>query len=502
MSSDPEPTVIIRKVLDSRNLVDLSAYLEDLHKRSQASQEHTKVLLTCYSKLKSDYQLKQFIASYGEDYIKSNVKMAIQLLRGANFYELAISLAEKYQKHECYFEIRVEDQNDIDAALDYMDQMGNPEEMATYMRKYGRLMLKKEPDKTIRMIKTICLRSHEQSELNPLFDINNSRRKSYVHPEEFSHIFIDDSNRLAKLLEQLVEENPVFATKPVNNLLLELHLETWRSQKDILNKELQSDKIIRILAQPKDKLDLDQALISCRNFRFDEGVLALYGRAKLYHMILQYHIDQEDSLKIIRTCEEFGGLEPSLYMPALVHYSINGDERLSQVLKSIEYKRVLTPMLVIDKLLESKRATLGLVKDYLLRFLGRLDERCMDNLSSMDQLKSDIEVLQQKIDESEDQRAVFHSSKCYKCNVDLSLPAVHFLCNHCYHQECLYEYSIETDECPICTTTNKKILDEIESLDISHLSLDEIEQKSLNSDDDVFCNIAKLFGLNHATDTK
>lgn len=491
-----EPSYVIKKFLDSRRISYLTVYLEALHQKSFASQEHTILLLNCYSKLRNDQQLKQFIESYEEGNIQFDVEIAINVLREAGFLEFAIDLAKKHQKHELFFKVQMDDGNNCEAALEYMEGMADSNEMSTYMKKYGRTMLRDAPEKTVSMIKTICQRSRDfitrRSELNPYQTTPYNRK---IYPEEFFHIFVDSNNLFVQLLEQLVEDGTDFATKTVHNLLLELYLNAWRKEKDDLMRNLHADKIKKLLSQPNEKFDLDQALILCRNNRFDEGLIDLYARAGLYNLVLQYYIDQDDSLRIMKTCEQYGGHDPNLYMPALIHYAKTGDERLSQLLKAIEEQKAISPMVVIERLLESKRANLGLVKDYLVRYLGKLQDLVLDNENAIDHDKGDTEVTRQKIEEFMNHQTVFRPSKCAACPSILEPPSVHFLCSHSYHQSCFHNFSgSRDDECPRCMETHEDLIKAIGSHEISKSKLNEIEKQFSATNDDMFNSLAKLFG--------
>lgn len=490
-----EPSYVIKKFLDSKRISNLTVYLEALHKKSQASQDHTKLLLNCYSKLRNDQRLKQFIESHEEGNIRFDVEIAIKVLRDAGFHEFALDLAKKHQKHESYIEVQMDDLNDSDQALEYMEGMSDLNRVASYLRKYGRTMLKEAPEKTITMIKTVCQRSREQTNQKSAVAYDSISARRQIYPEEFFHIFVDNNDLFVQLLEQFVEDGSDFATKAVHNLLLELYLNAWQKEKkDVLMRNLHADKIKKLLSQPSEKFDLDQAVILCRNNRFDEGLLDLYSRAGLHHLVLQYHIDQCDSLKIIKTCEQFGSVNPNLYMPALIHYSKTGDERLTQLLKAIEHQKVIPPMIVIKILLDSKRANLGSIKEYLTRFLARLHDKHLDNENAIDQYKDDTEVVRNRIDEFENYQTVFKPSKCSACQSVLDLPSVHFLCSHSYHQNCFHNYSAENDECPICVNTNRKLLDEIGSHETSKSTLDKLEKQFSIPSDDIFDSLAKLFG--------
>jgi hypothetical protein len=45
--------------------------------------------------------------------------------------------------------------------------------------------------------------------------------------------------------------------------------------------------------------------------------------------------------------------------------------------------------------------------------------------------------LKQAEDFNPDHPRVFHSNRCTMCRESLTLPAVHFMCNHSYHQKCV-----------------------------------------------------------------
>ena len=56
-----EPSYVIRKFLDIHRIHDLTTYLKALHKSKEANKDHTILLLNCYTKLKDEESLKEFI---------------------------------------------------------------------------------------------------------------------------------------------------------------------------------------------------------------------------------------------------------------------------------------------------------------------------------------------------------------------------------------------------------------------------------------------------------
>lgn len=82
-----ETSYVIRKYLESRHLEPLVQYLEELHKKDYATEDHTTLLLTCYVKIdQHDHQgkLKEFINSKDKT-IDFDVDVAIKVCR-VNIY--------------------------------------------------------------------------------------------------------------------------------------------------------------------------------------------------------------------------------------------------------------------------------------------------------------------------------------------------------------------------------------------------------------------------------
>lgn len=56
-----EPSYVIKKFLDAQRIHQLTAYLQELHKQGLASEDHTTLLLNCYTKLRDTERLNQFL---------------------------------------------------------------------------------------------------------------------------------------------------------------------------------------------------------------------------------------------------------------------------------------------------------------------------------------------------------------------------------------------------------------------------------------------------------
>ena len=56
-----EPSYVIKRFLDAHKINFLTAYLQALHQKGLANEDHTTLLLNCYTKLKDQNKLDEFI---------------------------------------------------------------------------------------------------------------------------------------------------------------------------------------------------------------------------------------------------------------------------------------------------------------------------------------------------------------------------------------------------------------------------------------------------------
>lgn len=75
-----EPSYVIRKFLDSQHIEKLTSYLQNIHKQGQATEDHTTLLLNCYTKLNKPENLKEFILLKDRD-LDFDVEIAIKVCR-------------------------------------------------------------------------------------------------------------------------------------------------------------------------------------------------------------------------------------------------------------------------------------------------------------------------------------------------------------------------------------------------------------------------------------
>ncbi|GAA6040097.1 hypothetical protein JCM8097_002027 [Rhodosporidiobolus ruineniae] len=174
-----QASYVIRKFLDAQRLTHLTSYLQELHSRNLANSDLTTLLLNCYTKLGDSAALEAFIHSSsssspspnaegeGEGEPPFDLETAIRVLRQASYFHHAAWLAQRYKLHGEVLRIRVEDEGDYAGALGYVRELvagqGQDEkerekrdEAREAMRRYGGLLLAKEPEETTKVLVEVC----------------------------------------------------------------------------------------------------------------------------------------------------------------------------------------------------------------------------------------------------------------------------------------------------------------------------------------------------------
>ncbi|CAM1311822.1 VPS11 (predicted), partial [Pycnogonum litorale] len=227
-----EPSYVIRKFLDAQRIHNLTAYLQALHKKGLANEDHTTLLLNCYTKLKDNSKLDEFIMTKDRD-VDFDVEIAIKVCRQAGFYSHALCLAEKHQQHEWYLKIQIEDHQDYILALDYISKL-DFYEADDNMKKYGKILIEKEPEKTTELLKCLCTDYKPSNQ--PLVDAETLDGAQPSSPmkaqaEDFIPIFVNNSKKLTDFLEHMVKvQSDCKGT--TYNTLLELYLLNYRTATD------------------------------------------------------------------------------------------------------------------------------------------------------------------------------------------------------------------------------------------------------------------------------
>lgn len=113
-------------------------------------------------------------------------------------------------------------------------------------------------------------------------------------------------------------------------------------------------------------------------------------------------------------------------------------------------------MMVVEVLSKHAKVTLGVVRDFLMRWIRTEQDQIDENEQLIKSYQEECDRIQGHIEEITQKPRVFQAAKCSACNHSLELPSVHFMCGHSYHQTCFESYIAENDhDCPLCLPENR-----------------------------------------------
>jgi len=283
------------------------------------------------------------------------------------------------------------------------------------------------------------------------------------------------------------------------NTLLELYLfdaSVANTAKDFDKGADQENKAFDLLTNTESRYDLDHAMVITQMHNFKRGILFLYEKAKSFQQILRYHMEHDDYDAIIQDCQKYGTKDASLWNQALSYFSKKEDScksHIIEVLNHIDKCNLLSPLMVIDTLAHNSNATLGVVKDYVIKRLQQENEQIAKDERMIRKYREDTEKMRGQIEELKTSAKIFQSSKCMYCSRDLELPVVHFLCGDSFHQACVEGYADNDNECLVCTPENKKVMDIIKAQE-NNKDLHEQFNNQLERSSDGFSVVADYFG--------
>ncbi|KAG0213127.1 hypothetical protein BGX28_004953 [Mortierella sp. GBA30] len=621
-----EPSYVIRKFLDAQRIYNLTSYLQELHSSGLANEDHTTLLLNCYTKLKDT-----------DSDLTFDPQTAIQVCRQAGYHEHAVYLAEKFNEHDLYLTAQIDDVKQYDRALEYMRRLG-PLEADKNLQKYGKVLLANLPEQTTQLLVDLCSGSLAKGKSSPTHDAtlsnanhatgatnvafsmipfavggtagtssppvsssagaspglsshatfspkphgkhhHDSGRYAPPSPRTFMSLFVDHPSYLIAFLEKVsanrwpsissgTSANSAIGT-PVNsgsngssagtnitaaqkkaiggkesndgtstsgagrhgatsdqdmeerkavwNTLLELYLadppvspsdhgvskgntlQVAEMNRRMKEKIIKKEKCLKLLNDTEIPYDTNHALVLCHMAGFDEGIVFLYEKMKMYTDILRLWIGRDDTSKVIECLRKYGPLEPSLYPLTLSYFSsspgrlTSATPELLKVLNHIDQQDLLPPLQVVQALSQTSVATIGMIKNYIGRRIEAERKERIEDQKQIQSYRQESEKKRREIEELKTSARIFQVTKCSACGGSLDLPSVHFLCRHSYHQRCLSDAADR--ECPKCMVEQRTVAD-IRRMQEANAEKHDLFLSELEDADDGFEVIAKYFGNN------
>ncbi|KIN01275.1 hypothetical protein OIDMADRAFT_41873 [Oidiodendron maius Zn] len=553
-----EPSQVIRKFLDTQRIHNLIEYLEELHEHHKATVDHTTLLLNCYAKLKDIAKLEKFIKSPGD--LKFDLDTAISMCRQGGYYDQAAYLATKHDEHELVVDILIEDSKKYGEALQYIWRL-EPETAYHNLMKYARVLLEHCPQDTTQLFVDYFTGHYQPKEdviaverapqqqgysagaINAVQNLRDILPLPYINtptvamsatpsnagaPTSDSQVakntyaisgpkytppqprtafssFVDHPDEFILFLEACLKEKDLRERDKVDlyTTLFEMYL--YKSnEKNSHNKEEWEAKAKRFIEDKDIPIDTSNVLLLSHLSDFSDGSILVREQAGLRFDIFRSYTSAKDTRGAIKALRKYGPEEPQLYPAALAYFTSDsrileeaGDE-LDAVLKKIDQDGLMAPLQVIQTLSTNSIATMGMVKTYLQQTIERERSLIASNRRLISSYRAETLDKRKEISNLSTKPQTFNATRCAACGGQLTLPTVHFLCKHSYHQTQCLNVQIDTDgnvegDCPMCRKDNDTIRAirraQDETADRHDMFLDALERS-----DDKFGTVSEFFG--------
>ncbi|EXJ84853.1 hypothetical protein A1O3_05528 [Capronia epimyces CBS 606.96] len=519
-----EPSQIIRRFLDTQRIHNLIDYLEELHDHDSATADHTTLLLNCYAKLKDTEKLDAFIRTPGT--ARFDVETAIAMCRQGGYFDQAAYLATKHGENELVIDILIEDSKKYAEALQYIWRLDAtsaypvlmkyarsliqhcPEETTKLFIEYytGQYAPKNDVPavsevqaqtggsafQTLSALWTLpfmsrssptdgaALASQEQAGSDQSSAPDERKPPAYSVPRPrsaFSSFLAHPSQFITFLEALLLQENVSKEDRSdLSTTLFEMYLEASNVATGTAERERWQVKAISLIAD-KEQESLDDSSIDTSNVlllsslsKFPAGTTLIRERENLYADIFRSYTSAKDTSGAISSLKKYGSKDPSLYPLALAYFSSSTEilrepgvkEELQTVLRRIDQENLMAPLQVVKVLSQGGAVTMGMVKAYLSDNISRERKEIQANRRLIDSYRTETASKKSELADLGSKPVVFQTRRCSSCSRNLTLPTVHFMCKHSFHQECLNKPGAGLDEddkveCPICKPGNDTI---------------------------------------------
>ena len=336
------PSYVIKKYLEVENqgitfLIDyleklIQTPLQDTFKKAGSSQfqffgnnkDYTALLLNCYIKEKKTDKISEIIEKDAQGVSNTifDVETAIDVCNNIKGYEnLAIKLAEKYQKWELLIDMYIQNGNMIKALNEIEEKIKPIRDKVKLLQQHGHLLLESqsairtqpgEKNKVIQLLVKIA-RFAIQKELNhafnsPEFENYQMDQSKKIKMEDLLKIFVDNSEQMKQFMKDLIDAHKDDVKLICNEInpyhkYLECLLQHYHKQKSGLNPKAMGDRDLSFLSKAKEditsflrdyeeKLDKSFVLFQFRFYEFYDGLRSFANRMNLNSELLELYMEK------------------------------------------------------------------------------------------------------------------------------------------------------------------------------------------------------------------
>lgn len=446
----------------------------------------------------------------GSEFMELDYLLIINLFKECGYYDEVIRLLYELNRPNLIVDIQLNDSKDPRNCLKYIKSL-SIDELLLILIEHSKTLLDNAPIETTELLINVFTGKYVPSNDSKILEFNDTPVKSlYNHPTEEGFPLNSYKSFLAYLSGAEIEDDhltlssanensqptylpprpslifPSFINNPNEFVIfLEACIETFDKYQGSINdkKELLITLVEMYLSLAKKQEDSRdqwvqkaQSLVQDYTELFDKSSLSLISH--IYDFKIDLALSDggfDDSL--FRTAqlngdvagcfdivEKHGSNVPELYK-ALLRFVISKKQIFDQVdrkqfnfiIDNLKDKKLASPLEIIQILSSSEFTTIGLIRDYLIEVLDITNQEIKNNSKLVEHYEKESIKSSYQITELETKPFIIQNNKCSACNLKLDFPVIHFKCKHSFHQRCLNDNYISSNElinskptCSIC----------------------------------------------------
>jgi hypothetical protein len=182
----------------------------------------------------------------------------------------------------------------------------------------------------------------------------------------------------------------------------------------------------------------------------------LYEKKKMYHMLVQRHMDSGNHQAILLTCRKYGQRDPNVWVQVLTYLtsrygattstgktstansSANSPQQCARHIQQVLQfgSAYLPPLLVLSILSKNRSLPVSIVHEYLVKHLRAEQQEIRDDATDIIEKRARIDQIRSKMHILATSAQVFqHSTDQLIPDQPLNLPVIHFMSGNSYNLE-------------------------------------------------------------------
>jgi septal ring factor EnvC (AmiA/AmiB activator) len=150
----------------------------------------------------------------------------------------------------------------------------------------------------------------------------------------------------------------------------------------------------------------DHLLIFCcffpvvSRYAHEKSITYLYEKLKLYHEIVQYHMEHDQISGILQACHRHGDKVSNLWIQALSYFAGRKEpfeQEIQTVLRAIKERKLLPPLMILQILSQNPTKQLSVVKDYIIHSLQEENDLIKADQEEIQRFQMETHTMREEI---------------------------------------------------------------------------------------------------------